>query len=114
MSLRGGYLLFPIPSRMFLSGRSNPLLLGDCFGKNKNASQRHYYISLTNHPRPAILNLIKLTFTVAIVGSLFMNNRNVARIYPLASKSAGVFFYAEHKSTASKLTLPAIGGLVYF
>ena len=56
--------------------------------------------ALTNHPRPAILNSIKLTFTVAIVGSLFMNNRNVARIYPLASKSAGVFFYAEHKSTA--------------
>jgi len=31
--LRGGHLIFPIPSRMFLSSRSNLPLTGDCFGK---------------------------------------------------------------------------------
>jgi hypothetical protein len=50
---------------------------------------------LTNLPCPAILALVKLTFTVAFVGSLFEEQSQRGTELPLANKSAGVFFYTE-------------------
>jgi hypothetical protein len=102
MSSRGRHLFFPM---------KQPPYWRIAWGKYKSAlatlaphaSACVTWFSLTNPPCPAILTLIKLTFTVATSAVCFENNRNVARNYPSRISWQGSFFILSWANTTFAL-----------